>query len=496
MEHRPEPPDQPQHHQLHQHPRHHGLSSFPAGLPSPYASPGYAGEELQSHALPFLVPQHLYQQSFQPADDGSFEQYIPSSSFDAPYPPLPLDDHSEALVAVAAFSPAAADSADCAASYSLSSSSSSSSPSASPLFFSPQSDSTMKDEDSSPFQVESSTSLITSHSSGPVKRRRVSSLTSQQREALNRQKHKEIDAQRRRREAAVVKQLDQLIDERDDEDDAGEAAEASNDADSSSRADSGSEEKRDKVTILERSVEELQRLRCLYRKLRRVCNAKDRRIQQLAHHLHAVSSSSSSPLLPPATASYLAFLDNDHSVHSSLFLRSPLSLMLLTGGVLIDVNARFLSCTGWQREDIVNMRCSPPYNTGSAERISPLMRKHLLDPLSGEVLTTRFCVQYPSAKQQFAKIFTGEQKKVEAVLRMYVPSGRIIEATYSAWKDGDNMVLASVVEDGLLLDDTSINSGYDETDDDMEYNKYGTDTTDSDSSSSGNSSTAIMRSKQ
>ena len=146
-----------------------------------------------------------------------------------------------------------------------------------------------------------SSSSVASLSPPPGKRRRVSPLTKEQRAAINKAKHKEIDAARRQREANVVKQLQRLTrkHERDDSDDDDNEQKEEEDAE-----DEVEDGRRDKVTVLEESAATIAQLRALCRRMRRACNAKDHSIRSLQKHLNAIAVAKTAALNATNTNSY------------------------------------------------------------------------------------------------------------------------------------------------------------------------------------------------
>ena len=333
----------------------------------------------------------------------------------------------------------------------------------------------------------------------PGKRRRIAPLTKEQRAAINKAKHKEIDAARRQREANVVKRLQRLTQQRAEREEYGSEDERDDVADSDDEADSVADEgKRDKVTVLEESATTIAQLRALCRRMRRACNAKDRSITSLQRHLNAIavaktqskltdpssatsdSAASLLSFLPEQTSHYLSQLDRSHALYTSTFVRSPLSLVLIAipSGIALDVNQVFEQSTGWKRRDIVGTLIGPPADGSRPKHpLNPMVLRRRKDGKSalrdGEEEVDgwwlrRYLRQYPSSKLSMKEVWRGEAKKVEVVWRVVMADGTIYETMYTIWladadwvDDGQGgfemrahqMVLASAYGDAVRVDE-------------------------------------------
>jgi hypothetical protein len=143
--------------------------------------------------------------------------------------------------------------------------------------------------------------------------------------------HRKMDADRRQREAAIVRRLEDLT----------------NEVDTSERRRGRKAKrlrKRKKVEVLQSCVEKLERLQELLKKLTEAPNKKDDQLRSLAEHLdqsRVLSSSSGLSPLPPSTSDSLRLLDANHSLYSSLFIHGHLSMALidLASGELRDANS-------------------------------------------------------------------------------------------------------------------------------------------------------------
>ena len=314
-----------------------------------------------------------------------------------------------------------------------------------------------------------SSSSVTSVSPPPGKRRRVNPLTKEQRAAINKAKHKEIDAARRQREATVVKQLQRLTRQKHEREEyaSEDEQEQQPDVDEGDEDDDvDGEGRRDKVTVLEESATTIAQLRALCRRMRRACNAKDRSITNLQKHLNAIavaktqalnasksaatdsisalsdpaSTASLLSFLPESTSQYLSQLDRSHVLYTSTFVRSPLALVLVAipSGISLDVNEVFERSTGWKRQDIVGTLIGPPADGSRPKHpLNPMVLRRRKDGKSqlrdGEDeddgwWTRRYLRQYPSSKLSMKEVWRGESKKVEVVWRVVMADGSIYES--------------------------------------------------------------------
>ena len=318
------------------------------------------------------------------------------------------------------------------------------------------------DSSASPSFDSSSTSSV---SPPPGKRRRVTPLTKEQRAAINKAKHKEIDAARRQREATVVKQLQRLTRQKHEREEYSteDEQQAQSEVDDEDEVEEG---RRDKVTVLEESATTIAQLRALCRRMRRACNAKDRSITTLQKHLNAIAIAKSQSLrtsksaaldptsalsdpaastasllsfLPESTSHYLSQLDRSHALYTSTFVRSPLALVLIAipSGIALDVNEVFERSTGWKRPDIVGTLIGPPADGSRPKHpLNPMVLRRRKDGKTqlrdGEDETDgwwvrRYLRQYPSSKLSMKEVWRGESKKVEVVWRVVLADGTIYE---------------------------------------------------------------------
>ena len=444
------PPSSPQ-------PAAHALM-YPLSAPFPPSPSAYVIDPMSPTAT-FSSHSHNFPSLF--AANFSLPPPAFSESSDGGASMPPLDDEAS-LASLLAPSPVRLPSCD-----SDSCDGSSVSGSQSPLdtpFILPSTDSTTSPSFSSP---SFSNSSVASVSPPPGKRRRVSPLTKEQRAAINKAKHKEIDANRRQREATVVKQLQRLTRQKHEREEYGsedEQDEQPNVADDDDD-DDVEEGRRDKVTVLEESATTIAQLRALCRRMRRACNAKDRSITNLQKHLNAVaiaktravnaskahssdlatlsdpaaSTASLLSFLPESTSQYLTQLDRSHVLYTSTFVRSPLALVLVAipSGISIDVNEVFERSTGWKRQDIVGTLIGPPADGSRPKHpLNPMVLRRRKDGKTalrdGEDeedgwWARRYLRQYPSSKLSMKEVWRGESKKVEVVWRVVMADGSIYE---------------------------------------------------------------------
>ena len=180
--------------------------------------------------------------------------------------------------------------------------------------------------------------------------------------------HREIDADRRQKEASAVRLLEELTEDPPPH--------------GRRRGKGGrpkAPRKRDKVAVLQASAEKIQRLQALVDRLTAAPNRSDKHVRALAEHLTAVAglsggrsgypdsvdsfaSSSALSLLQPRAADSLSFLDAHHSLYASLFMSKALSMGLISmdTGSLIDGNEAFFEEIGWSREELINRSVSAP----------------------------------------------------------------------------------------------------------------------------------------
>ena len=175
--------------------------------------------------------------------------------------------------------------------------------------------------------------------------------------------HSQIDARRRQKEAAILRRLEELT----EAEDAAEDEEPSEGERARCRL-----RKREKLAVLQSSVDKLERLQALVDHMTEAANARDERVQALVRLLQSAGddayaaagsaphpskpSSSPSSLLPRSTLSLLTYLDGQHSLYSEFFVGARLSVMVieLSSGKVVDANALWFVVSGWERRDIID----------------------------------------------------------------------------------------------------------------------------------------------
>ena len=111
--------------------------------------------------------------------------------------------------------------------------------------------------------------------------------------------------------------------------------------------------RREKLTVLQSSVERIERLQATVQRLTQAVNARDESVQALAYHLCGIVEAHSShprpsstppssvlSLLPSATVRSLSLLDSQHTLYSSLFITGRCAMMLQEIGTrsILDAN--------------------------------------------------------------------------------------------------------------------------------------------------------------
>ena len=146
-----------------------------------------------------------------------------------------------------------------------------------------------------------------------------------------RRTHREIDAERRRRENCALRRLERLTERAAEVTVTGEATA---DLDDARAARSAKLRKRDKVAVLQCSATEIERLRGLVR---------------------ALLDAPTHPRTAQSMADRLLYMDARNALSSSLFMDVRMSLLImdLDSGRVLDVNGTFTAFVGWSREEMV-----------------------------------------------------------------------------------------------------------------------------------------------
>ena len=163
--------------------------------------------------------------------------------------------------------------------------------------------------------------------------------------------HREIDADRRQKEAAIVRRLEELTQEDEEGGLVGLSSKRKGGKGLRGRR-KRKVVKRDKVAVLRACADRLERLEALVAQLTSVPNARDQHVKALASHLTEVAEynqqkaapggagKGSTGLLPASTAEGLAFLDRHHALYSALFVQGNCAIALIDidTGILLDAN--------------------------------------------------------------------------------------------------------------------------------------------------------------
>ena len=231
-----------------------------------------------------------------------------------------------------------------------------------------------------------STDLSTPAAAEPKKRNRIPGLTAQQRAALKRQKHREIDTQRRHREQAAIGKLHSLVYQPlgketrsggngrkrargewlDGSSNGGDEVEQNDDEDDSDNEDedNDSAKSKDKVTILEHSARRLEQMQSIILQLTAACTTQQNNNRTLLAQVHSNPSSHALSLFHQPVAQQLDANLGQQSLYASMFLSASASMFVIRcdTGVVMDVNDRLLEESGWLRHHIVGRLMTAPYD--------------------------------------------------------------------------------------------------------------------------------------
>ena len=164
--------------------------------------------------------------------------------------------------------------------------------------------------------------------------------------AAARQNHRKSDAERRQKEVAALRLLDELT--------------------SCARSDHVGKEQstREKLVVLQEGAAEIERLRAVVQQLTEAVDQSNDKIGVIKAQLQAITAQCTSHGAPlvPATASLLRELGAHHALYASCFIHGQLALWVLDleSGLIVDVNAAFLAMTGWSRSEIVRTSIALP----------------------------------------------------------------------------------------------------------------------------------------
>ena len=280
---------------------------------------------------------------------------------------------------------------------------------------------------------DDATDLETVHAGRPIastpyRRRRLTEPEIR----LRRQKQHTADVQRRHREQTAITQLQQLLPSHDE----------------SNLAASDARKQRPRADLLEESVQHIEQLHVLVAKLTSAPNQHEASVALMAgleHSLPLSVSSSTTPLcqLPLATSALLANVVRRLSLHSSMYVRSPVCVTVVhvPSGLIADVSDSQLLHTGWQRPHVIGRRMFPPLHALLYEP------KHLTDPHSdvmqdnrtlvagptGRLVASKQEPQYESSVRAAQQLLSGEKDVVVAVWRGQFADGKVYEVRGHSW---------------------------------------------------------------
>ena len=313
-------------------------------------------------------------------------------------------------------------------------------------------------------------------STEPRRRQRIPGLTKQQRSDRKKQKHREIDAIRRHREHAVVVKMQRLMegnpppatarhkrlrgaaddvaepdsDESSDERDEREEAEEEGD-EGSGNTKRRSADKMDKVSVMERAAEHMERMQAVLHQMAAACNKQQHHLRHFLEHQQrltaaasASTDSSSSHSAPPHSLSTLhpyatqrlyahigsVTLDSAGSMSSS----ATIMVVSLETGCFLHANDRFLATTGWQPSHLIGRLMMPPPHSFVHQRVVPaLPNSYLIDGVDGRMREACFFDQHERSKQLMGLLLAGQLNSVTAVWRFLLKDGRLYDVESTSW---------------------------------------------------------------
>jgi len=236
-----------------------------------------------------------------------------------------------------------------------------------------------------------------------------------------RRRHRAIDLARRQRETTAVQRINQLL----------TTPSTNRHTTNDDTAIASSDERRDKVTILEQAVQQLAGLQQLVAQLTHQNNSQH-------DQLHAVR------FQMRQTQNALTHIDDEtrsHSIYSSAFLSSTLSLFLVSvgTGLVLDANARLFQSTGWQRHHVIGRLLTAPFdslihrNSSHSERERRQCQRLLVENEQKQMVPSRSVQQYESGRQAIVDVSSGAREQVHSVWRLYIRDGRLCELPGTCW---------------------------------------------------------------
>ena len=320
------------------------------------------------------------------------------------------------------------------------------------------------------------TDLSTPATAEPKKRNRIPGLTAQQRAALKRQKHREIDTQRRHREQAAISKLHTLVhnpvgvkekkgggrkrargdwsddtsrgDDATKQDDDDEEEDEENDEDD----EEATKINKDKVTILEHSARRLEQMQSIIHQLTAACTTQQQHNRLLLTELQTNNqqlqqSPSSHPLglFHPPVAQQLDANLGSQSLYASLFLAAsaPMFIIRCDTGYITDVNSRLLQESGWMRHHLVGRLMTAPYDLLMCSPLVDLERvmrnasnRVLVEGQDGQLVPATKQEQYARSRNLAKQLYTGQVNQIDAVWRAQMRNGKVYEVMCKSWITG------------------------------------------------------------
>ena len=269
--------------------------------------------------------------------------------------------------------------------------------------------------------------VVDRSSSGMPSRRRGSEAQVRRR----RRRQREADLQRRYREQRSLAQLQQLMT-------------PSSRIESEQKANDEEDEDgklRTRADLLEESVQQIAQLQLLVIQLTSTCNELQQRSSGCAfpaeRSLPALATPSTSLLrhLPPSASAFLANHVRRLSLHSSMFVHSPVAVTLLhvPSGLIADASESQLEHTGWERAHLIGRRMFPPLHVMLSDpmlMINPhaeIMRDNrtLVAGEGGRVVSSKQEPQYESSLRLAHQLVTGAKDIIVAVWRGQFADGKV-----------------------------------------------------------------------
>ena len=312
---------------------------------------------------------------------------------------------------------------------------------------------------------------------------------------LKKQKHREIDAARRKREADAVNRLLKLIEGAKDAN--GNAAASGNemrnnagDDDDDGEGGGKGKDKMDKVGILEvvgNRLEEVEgerdRLKADLTKEREKAAELSEVVMRLSKQAKALASANASnpggaaanngassdslsildPLtsLSPSARSYISQLEQSSALYSSSFIHSSLIFLILsvTTGRCVDANSKFCQVAGWKREEVIGKPFVQPKaelmqeskdssdssstpHSDPANPANPQQASSSSSSGGGGVGGAGMLMwgvgmgknsRYASNRAELLALYTGRKKAVTCCFRVALAKGQLVDVRCRCW---------------------------------------------------------------